>query len=120
MKSAELQVYATHTKRFPVRGSGFHSFDDTSQAPKIMLDGIPSSNYQVQVSAKSRGPLPLGSIFHHSRPKLGSANGTLHKLMGVQMSCLPANPHPESKYQLPSRRVQRLLAFWVPKFEQNQ
>lgn len=47
VNEADLQVYASHTKRFPVRGSGFFSADGKS--PSILLDGIPSFNYEVEV-----------------------------------------------------------------------
>lgn len=49
VKQADLHIYATHTKRFPVRGSGFMSVQDPARPPTIILDGISSSTYEIQV-----------------------------------------------------------------------
>ena len=58
VKEAEMLIYASHTKSFPVRGSGFVSVEDPGQAPSILLDGIPSSTYKIQVCMWGREDLP--------------------------------------------------------------
>lgn len=54
VNEADLQIYASHTKHFPVRGTGFHSAEEKSKVPKILLDGIPSSHYRIQVHSIDR------------------------------------------------------------------
>lgn len=49
VKEADMHVYATHTKHFPVRGTGFVSVQDPSRPPAIVIDGISAANYKVQV-----------------------------------------------------------------------
>eukprot|EP00752_Nemacystus_decipiens_P008845 g7893.t1 len=49
VKSAEMHIYATHTKHFPVRGSGFLAeLDGASKPPTIVIDGISAANYKIQ------------------------------------------------------------------------
>lgn len=43
------QIYVSHTKHFPVRGSGFSSPENSGKPPVIVLEGIPSSAYSIQV-----------------------------------------------------------------------
>lgn len=49
VKEADMHLYATHTKHFPVRGAGFVSVQDPSTPPTIVIDGISAANYKVQV-----------------------------------------------------------------------
>lgn len=49
VKEADMHLYATHTKHFPVRGAGFVSVQDPSSPPTIVIDGISAANYKVQV-----------------------------------------------------------------------
>lgn len=49
VKEADMHVYATHTKHFPVRGTGFVSVYDPSRPPIIVIDGISAANFMVQV-----------------------------------------------------------------------
>lgn len=46
---ADRKIYASHTKSFLVKGSGFVSIQDPGTAPTILLDGISSSIYMIQV-----------------------------------------------------------------------
>lgn len=48
VKEADMHLYATHTKHFPVRGAGFVSVQDPSTPPTIVIDGISAANYKVQ------------------------------------------------------------------------
>lgn len=45
---ADRKIYASHTKSFLVKGSGFVSIQDPGTAPTILLDGISSSIYMIQ------------------------------------------------------------------------
>lgn len=47
--SAEMHIYTTHTKHFPVRGAGFVSVQDPGKPPSIVIDGISAANYKIQV-----------------------------------------------------------------------
>lgn len=50
----EMHIYATHTKHFPVRGSGFLAeLDGASKPPTIVIDGISAANYKIQVCVRS-------------------------------------------------------------------
>ena len=50
VKPGEMHIYATHTKHFPVRGSGFLAeLDGASKPPTIVIDGISAANYKIQV-----------------------------------------------------------------------
>ncbi|CAN0190438.1 unnamed protein product, partial [Ectocarpus fasciculatus] len=44
----EMHIYSTHTKHFPVHGTGFLSVLDPSKPPSIVIDGISASNYKIQ------------------------------------------------------------------------
>lgn len=54
---ADMKIYATHTKSFPVKGSGFVSIEDPGTPPTILLDGISSSVYMIQVSSFAFGAM---------------------------------------------------------------
>lgn len=45
----EMHIYTTHTKHFPVRGTGFLSVLDPSRPPSIVIDGLSALNYKIQV-----------------------------------------------------------------------
>ena len=50
VKPGEMHIYTTHTKHFPVRGSGFLAeLDGASKPPAIVIDGISAANYKIQV-----------------------------------------------------------------------
>lgn len=53
VKEADMHIYATHTKHFPVRGAGFVSVQDPSKPPTIVIDGISAANYKIQVGSDS-------------------------------------------------------------------
>lgn len=46
---ADMHIYKTHTKHFPVRGTGFVSKEDPTKLPVIVIDGISSANYDIKV-----------------------------------------------------------------------
>ncbi|CAM9721966.1 unnamed protein product [Ascophyllum nodosum] len=48
VKEADMHIYTTHTKHFPVRGSGFVSVQDPGKAPVVVIDGISSANFKIQ------------------------------------------------------------------------
>ena len=50
VKEADMHIYTTHTKHFPVRGSGFVSVQDPGKAPVVVIDGISSANFKIQVT----------------------------------------------------------------------
>lgn len=45
----ELHLYTTHTKHFPVRGTGFDTLLNTGTPPVIVIDGISANKYKIQV-----------------------------------------------------------------------
>ena len=49
IKQADMHIYTTHTRRFPVRGIGFVSVQDPGKPPIVVVDGISSVNFKVQV-----------------------------------------------------------------------
>ena len=49
IKQADMHIYTTHTKHFPVRGTGFVSVQDPGKPPVVVVDGISSANFKVQV-----------------------------------------------------------------------
>ncbi|CAM9563234.1 unnamed protein product, partial [Discosporangium mesarthrocarpum] len=48
IKQADMSIYRTHTKHFPVMGSGFLSLFDRSKPPAIELDNVKPSAYTIQ------------------------------------------------------------------------
>lgn len=48
VKQADMHIYTTHTKHFPIRGAGFVSVQDPGKAPSLVIDGISSANFKVQ------------------------------------------------------------------------
>lgn len=45
----EMHIYATHTKHFPVRGSGFDTLLNGASPPVLVIDGISANRYKIQV-----------------------------------------------------------------------
>ncbi|CBN78994.1 peptidase S1 and S6, chymotrypsin/Hap [Ectocarpus siliculosus] len=93
----EMHIYTTHTKHFPVHGTGFQSVLDPSRPPTIVIDGISSSNYKIQDNWRDNvmtlsllegawATVPEGEVTPIKIMSIDTGAGTVSLPSGVQIA----------------------------------
>eukprot|EP00903_Cladosiphon_okamuranus_P014061 g13069.t1 len=89
VKPGEMHIYTTHTKHFPVRGSGFLAeLDGASKPPAIVIDKISSSNYKVQDNWRN-GVMNLQLLDGSSWATVPAGGTTSLKIMSIDTGAGP-------------------------------
>eukprot|EP00752_Nemacystus_decipiens_P018630 g16704.t1 len=85
VKPAEMHIhiYATHTRRFPVRGSGLMvDLDGVRRRPSIVIDGLSAADYQIQYP-RSNGIMVLELLEGKSWATVPAGSTKPLKLMSI-------------------------------------